>query len=114
MASRKADEKSLSNSIIDFGKEYKEYKLFNERFIDLEYLNYKLKMVLIASILIISMFFIMLGGFLWTINIINDYLIIFVILFFFGYISLICLFLFKKERTRFKNLLSKLYKEKFV
>ncbi len=118
MPNETKDSGSLFNFIkdknIDFEKEYREYKLYDEKFFDFEYLDYKFRIVLYMSLLISSIFFIMLGAFLWTITIIRDLSILLIILFFFGYISFIGLFLIRRERARFKRILSKMYEQKFI
>jgi len=106
--------KSTSDNSPDFEKEYKEYKLFNEKSFDLEYFNYKLKIVLYMSIFISSLFFTMVGIFLWLIGIISDYFRFFTVVLFFGYISIICLFLIKRKRTQFRHTLDELYNHQFI
>ena len=117
MTSEKKDHGSFNffqNKNIDFESEYREYKLFDDKFFKFESLNYKFKIVLYTSIFISSILFIMLGLFLWIISIIRDYSIIFLILLFFGYISVICLLLVRREERRFKRILLKFYEEKFI
>lgn len=118
MPNETKDSGSLFNFIkdknIDFEKEYREYKLYDEKFFDFEYLDYKFKIVLYMSVLISSIFFIMLGAFLWIINIIRDIFIIYFILFLFAYISFVGLFLIRRERARFKRVLLKMYEQKFI
>lgn len=106
--------KSTSDNSHDFEKEYKEYKLYHEKSFDLEYFNYKFKIIIYMSIFISSLFFIMVGAFLWLIGIIKDDLILLTIIFLFGYISIICLFLMRRKRTQFRHMLEMWYDYKFI
>ncbi len=114
MISEKKDYNFTSNNIQDFEKDYEEYTKFNEKSFDLEYFNYKFKIVLYMSIIISSLFFTMFGAFLWLIGIIRDYLILFTIILLFGYISLISLYLIKRKRAQFRNILEMWYGHKFI
>ena len=105
---------SIQDTNLDFEKEYKEYTKYNEKSFDLEYFNYKFKIVLYMSIFISSLFFTMVGAFLWLIGTIKDDLILLTIIFLFGYISIICLFLMKRKRTQFRHILEMWYDHKFI
>lgn len=114
MINEKKDCKFTSNNINDFEEDYEDYTKFNEKSFDLEYFNYKLKIFLYMSIFISSLFFTMVGAFLWLIGIIRDYLILFTIILLFGYISIISLYLIKRKRAQFRNILEMLYGHKFI
>lgn len=98
----------------DFEKEYEVYKSFNEKRFDFYYFDYKHKINLYMSIFISSLFFTMAGLFLWLIGIIVEDFRFFTVVLFFGYISIICLFLMKRKRTQFRHRLDDLYDYKFI
>ena len=114
MIGEKKDYKSTSKNIQDFEKDYEDYTKFNDKSFDLEYFNYKLKIVLYMSIFISSLFFTMVGAFLWLIGIIRDSIILFTIILLFGYISILCLYLIKRKRAQFRNILEMLYGHEFI
>lgn len=103
---------NIQNS--DFEKEYKEYKLYDKKIFDFEFLGYKFKILIYASILIISIFFIMLGIFLWITNIIKEIFMVYLVLFIFAYTSFFGLYLMRREQRRFKSILLKMYEKQFV
>lgn len=106
--------KSTSDNSHNFEKEYEVYKTFNEKRFDLDYFDYKHKINLYMSIFISSLFFTMAGLFLWLIGIIVEDFRFFTVALFFGYISIICLFLMRRKRTQFRHRLDDLYDNTFI
>lgn len=105
----KKDEYSIKSLNIDasgnFQEVYSSFKSKQDKYHESLLFYHKLKMVGVLSALVISIFFILMGSFLWLTKSFSNPFILISIIIFFGYTAFISYFIMKKMQDRYVGIL---------